>query len=96
VLVLLLAVRLLTELVRLVAVTLDRFVSDLAGLSEGGLQRLSVSERAWLRLPGQILLGLALALLQLLAIFTVLFRQAATKLNDLVVGLAEGEASAAA
>jgi hypothetical protein len=52
---------------------------------------MGASERAWLRLPGIVLLGIALLILQFLAIFTVLLRQATTKLNDFVVGLAEGE-----
>ena len=44
-----------------------------------------------MRLPGSVLLGIAFLVLQFLAIFAVFFRQAATKLNDFVVGLAEGE-----
>ncbi|GAB4566391.1 MAG: hypothetical protein Kow0047_17740 [Anaerolineae bacterium] len=91
VLVILAAIRVVTELLRLIAVTLDRFVTDLGEHSEAGLRRVETHERAWVRLPGVVLLGLALALLQLLAIFTVLIRQATTKLNDLIVGLAEGE-----
>lgn len=85
------AIRIITELLRLIFVTLDRFVIDLGELSEAGLQRTEASERAWIRLPGAVLLGLAFVILQFLAIFTVLFRQAATKLNDFIVGLAEGE-----
>lgn len=90
-LVFLTAIRIITELLRLIFVTLDRFVMDLGELSEGGLRRMEASERAWVRLPGSVLLGLAFVLLQFLAIFTVLFRQAATKLNDFIVALAEGE-----
>jgi hypothetical protein len=90
-LVVLLAIRIVTELLRLIFVTLDRFVTDLGERSEGGLRRMEVAERAWVRLPGSVLLGLAFVVLSFLAIFTVLFRQAATKLNDFVVGLAEGE-----
>lgn len=85
------AIRIFTELLRLVFVTLDKFVLDLALRSEAGLRRTETSERAWVRLPGTVLLGLALAILLFLAIFTVLFRQAATLLNNFVVGLAEGE-----
>lgn len=90
-LVVLLTVRIITELLRLIFVTLDRFVMDLGERSEEGLRRADAAERAWVRLPGSILLGLAFVLLQFLAIFTVLLRQAAVKLNDFVVGLAEGE-----
>ena len=90
-LVVLLAIRIFTELARLIFVTLDRFVTDLGERSEGGLRRMEASEGAWVRLPGAVLLGLAFVILSLLGIFTVLFRQAATKLNDFVVGLAEGE-----
>jgi len=90
-LVFLTALRIITELLRLIFVTLDRFVMDLGERSEAGLRRTEASERAWVRLPGVVLLGIALVLLQFLAIFTVFFRQAATKLNDLIVGLAEGE-----
>lgn len=90
-LVVLLTLRIVTELIRLIFVTLDSFVMDLGGRSEGGLRRMEASERAWVRLPGSVLLGIAFVLLQLLAIFTVFFRQLATKLNDFVVGLAEGE-----
>ncbi len=91
VLVFLTALRIVTELIRLFAVTLDRFVMDVAERSEAGLERAEATERAWVRLPGAVLLGLALVLLEFLTIFTVLFRQAATKVNDFVVGLAEGE-----
>lgn len=90
-LVVLMAIRIITEILRLVFVTLDRFVMDLGERTEEGLRRTEAAERAWVKLPGSVLLGLAFVILQLLAIFTVLFRQAATKLNDLVVGLAEGE-----
>lgn len=90
-LVILMAIRIVTEFFRLLAVTLERFVMDLGERTEAGLQRTEAAERAWVRLPGSVLLGLAFALLQLLAIVTVLFRQAATKVNDFVVGLAEGE-----
>lgn len=92
VLVLLTALRIITELIRLIAVTLDRFVMDLAERSEAGLQRTeATTDRAWVRLPGAVLLGLALIVLEFLTIFTVLLRQAATKVNDFIVGLAEGE-----
>lgn len=90
-LVVLTAVRIVTELLRLIFVTLDRFVMDLGELSEAGLQRTEASERAWVRLPGSVLLGIGFVVLQFLAIFTVLLRQAAAKVNDFVVGLAEGE-----
>lgn len=90
-LVVLLTIRIITELLRLIFVTLDRFVMDLGERSEEGLRRTEAAERAWVRLPGSILLGLAFVLLQFLAIFTVLLRQAAVKLNDFIVGLAEGE-----
>jgi hypothetical protein len=88
------AIRIITELLRLLFVTLDRFVMGLGEQSESGLRRTESSERAWVRLPGMVLLGIAFVLLQFLAIFTVLFRQAATKLNDFVVALAEGEEQA--
>ena len=91
VLVVLTAIRIFTELLRLLFVTLDRFVMDLGERSEGGLRQMETSKHAWVRLPGIVLLGLAFAILQFLAIFTVLLRQAATKLNDFIVGLAEGE-----
>lgn len=90
-LVFLTAIRIFTELLRLIFVTLDKFVMDLALRSEAGLRRSETSERAWVRLPGTVLLGLALAIVLFLAIFTVLFRQAATLLNSFIVGLAEGE-----
>lgn len=85
-LVVLLTIRIFTELIRLLFVTLDRFVTDLGERAEEGLRRVEAAERAWVRLPGSVLLGLAF-----LAIFTVLLRQASTKLNDFIVGLAEGE-----
>lgn len=92
-LVILNALRLVTELLRLLFVTLDRFVMGLGEQSETGLNRASASDRAWVRLPGAILLGIAFFILQFLAIFTVLFRQLATKLNDFIVALAEGDRS---
>jgi len=85
------ALRIVTELARLLSLTLDRFVMGLGEESEAGLVRLGASERAWVRLPGSVLVGIALAFLQFLAIFTVFLRQAATKLNDFVVALAEGD-----
>lgn len=90
-LVILAAVRIVTELLRLLFVTLERFVMDLGERSEAGLQRTETVDRAWVRLPGSVLLGIAFVVLQFLAIFAVFFRQASTKLNDFVVGLAEGE-----
>lgn len=90
-LVVLTAIRIVTELIRLVFVTLDRFVTDLGESSEGGLRNLDTSDHAWVKLPGIVLIGIAFVILQFLAIITVLFRQAATKLNDFVVGLAEGD-----
>jgi len=90
-LVILAAVRIVTELLRLLFVTLERFVMDLGERSEAGLQRTETVDRAWVRLPGSVLLGIAFVVLQFLAIFAVFFRQASTKVNDFVVGLAEGE-----
>lgn len=90
-LVILTAMRIVTELLRLIFVTLERFVTDLGERSEVGLQRTETVERTWVRLPGSVLLGIAFVLLQFLAIFAVFFRQASTKLNDFIVGLAEGE-----
>ena len=92
VLVALTAIRIITELLRLIFVTIDGFVMGLGEASEKGLRGVE-SARAWVRFPGAVLLGLAFVLLQLLAIFTVFLRQTATKLNDLIVivGLAEGE-----
>ncbi|MCD6289785.1 MAG: hypothetical protein J7M34_04720 [Anaerolineae bacterium] len=90
-LVVLTLIRIVTELLRMIFVTLDRFVTDLGEHSETGLEQVETAERAWVRLPGAVLLGLAFALLQLLKVFTVLLRQAAEKLNDFIVSLAEGE-----
>ena len=90
-LVVLLTIRIVTELIRLVFVTVDRLVMDLGERSESGLTRVEASERAWVRLPGSVLLGIAFVILQFLAIFTVFFRQASTLLNNLVIALAEGE-----
>ena len=90
-LVIITAMRIVTELLRFFFVTLERFVMHLAEHSEAGLQRTETAERAWVRLPGSVLLGAILIVLQFLAIFAVLFRQASTTLNDFVIGLAEGE-----
>jgi hypothetical protein len=90
-LVLLTSIRIFTELARLVFVTVDRFVMDLGERTEAGLRQTEISDRAWLRLPGVVLLGIAFIMLAFLAIFTVFLRQLATRLNDFVVGLAEGE-----
>jgi len=84
-------IRIVTEILRLLFVTLDSLVTDLGQRSQEGLSRAETSERAWVRLPGLVLLGVAYAILALLAIGTVLLRQAFTKLNDFVAGLAEGE-----
>ncbi len=90
-LVILTALQIITELLRLLFVTLERFIVDLGERTEEGLSRTEAAQRAWVRLPGSILLGFSFAILQFLAIFMVLFRQAATKVNDFIVGLAEGE-----
>ena len=90
-LVILTAIRIVTELLRLLFVTVERFIMDLGERTETGLQRTETADRAWVRLPGSVLLGIAFLLLQFLAIFAVFFRQASTKLNDFVLGLAEGE-----
>ena len=91
-LVILTAIRIVTELLRLLFVTVERFIMDLGERTETGLQRTETAERAWVRLPGSVLLGIAFLLLEFLAIFAVFFRQAATKLNDFILELAEGEA----
>jgi hypothetical protein len=91
-LVVLTAIRIVTELLRLVFVTVESFIMDLGERTETGLQRTETADRAWLRLPGSVLLGIAFLVLEFLAIFAVFFRQAATKLNDFILGLAEGEA----
>ena len=91
-LVILTAIRIVTELLRLFFVTVERFIMDLGERTETGLQRTETAERAWVRLPGSVLLGIAFLVLQFLAIFAVFFRQAATKLNDFILELAEGEA----
>src|SRR5207245_11561359 len=91
-LVILTAIRIVTDLLRLLFVTVERFVMDLGERTEAGLQRTETTERAWVRLPGSVLLGIAFLLLEFLAIFAVFFRQAATKLNDFILGLTEGEA----
>jgi hypothetical protein len=90
-LVILTAIRIITELLRLLFVTVERFIMDLGERTETGLQRTETTERAWVRLPGSVLLGIAFLLLEFLAIFAVFFRQASTKLNDFILGLTEGE-----
>ena len=90
-LVILTAIRIVTELLRLLFVTLESFIMDLGERTETGLQRTETADRGWVRLPGSVLLGIAFLLLQFLAIFAVFFRQAATKMDDFVLGLAEGE-----
>ena len=90
-LVILTAMRIVTELFRLLFVTVERFIMDLGERTETGLQRTETTERAWVRLPGSVLLGIAFLLLEFLAIFAVFFRQASTKLNDFILGLTEGE-----
>jgi len=91
IMVVLMTLRIVTELIRLFFVMLDSFVMDLGGRSERGLNGLDAASRTWVRLPGMVLLGIAFVILQLIAIFTVFFRQASTKVNDFVIGLAEGE-----
>ena len=91
-LVILTTIRIVTELLRLFFVTVESFIMDLGERTETGLQRTETAERAWVRLPGSVLLGIIFLVLQFLAIFAVFFRQAATKLNDFILGLTEGEA----
>ena len=90
-LVILTAIRIVTEILRLLFVTVERFIMDLGERTEAGLQRTETVDRTWVRLPGAVLLGIAFLVLQFLAIFAVFFRQASTKLNDFIVGLGEGE-----
>src|SRR5262249_30011636 len=90
-LVILTAIRIVTEILRLLFVTVERFIMDLGERTEAGLQRTETADRTWVRLPGSVLLGVAFLVLQFLAIFAVFFRQAATKLNASMVGRGEGE-----
>jgi len=90
-LVILTAVQIVTVFLRFFFVLLDRFIVRLGEFAETGLQGAVAAERAWVRLPGSVFLGIIFLVLQFLAIFTVLFRQASTTLNDFIVGLAEGE-----
>src|SRR2546428_13988750 len=85
------AIRIDTELLRLLFVSVEGFIMDLGERPEAGMQRTESTERAWVRLPGSVLLGLAFLVLEFLAIFAVFFRQASTKLNDFILGLTEGE-----
>lgn len=93
-LVLLNSIRIVTELVRLLFLNLDRFVSGLGEQSETGLRGIEASDRAWVRLPGSVVLGIAFALLLFLSIFTVLLRQATTRANDFIVSLSDGDEEA--
>jgi len=65
-LVILTAMRIVTELLRLFFVTVESFIMDLGERTEAGLQRTETADRAWVRLPGSVLLGIAFLVLQFL------------------------------
>lgn len=81
-------IRIVTELIRIATVAVDSLVTALGEGSESGLKS-TEAKGLWLRLPGTVLLGAAMAILQFIAIFTVLARQTATTVNEFVRTLAE-------
>lgn len=88
-------VRVVTLLARILAGKLDSFVTGLGERSEQGLARVDTSGRAWVRLPTNVLWGVAAVVLRLLSIVTVFLRQITTTLDDFFRVLAEGESEAA-
>ena len=88
--------RVATLLTRILAAKLDTFVTGLGERSEQGLSRVETSGTAWVRLPTNVLWGVAAVVLRLLSIVTVFLRQITATVDEFLRVLAEGEGTTGA
>jgi hypothetical protein len=86
-LVVVLLLRLVTQLIRFLFEALDNLVSRLSELAETNVQGADVQGMPWVTIVKQVVLNVVYAVLQLLAIVTVLLRQLATTLDEFVAAL---------
>ena len=86
-LVVVLLLRLVTQLIRFLFEALDSLVTRLSDLAEENVRGADVQGMPWVVIVKQIVLNVIYAVLQLLAIVTVLLRQLATTLDEFVAAL---------
>lgn len=81
--------RLVTLLLRVAAELLDRFVTNLAERSEGGISAVGATARSWVSLPTAVFWGIAAIVLRAASVVTVFARQATETVDDFLRTLAE-------
>ena len=91
-LVFIMALRIVTLLVRILFSRLDTFVTTLGERSEEGLRPTETDETAWTRLPASVFWGIAAVTLRIASIVTVFGRQLSFTADEFLRTLAEGEA----
>jgi Fe2+ transport system protein B len=94
-LVVVLLLRLVTQLIRFLFEALDNLVSRLSEMAEQNVRGADVQGMPWVVIVKQVILNIVYAVLQLLAIVTVLLRQLATTLDEFVAALYVQQESAA-
>jgi hypothetical protein len=83
--------RIFTLLLRIAAEWIDRFVTNLAERSEGGISRAGSTGNAWISLPASVAWGIAAVVLRASSVITVFARQITATLDGFLEDLA-GEA----
>lgn len=81
--------RIVTLLLRVLADKLDRFVTNLAQRSEGGIGRVGTQARSWVSLPAAVAFGAAAIALRALSVATVFARQITETADEFLRALAE-------
>ncbi len=94
-LVVVLLLRLVTQLIRFLFEALDNLVTRLSEMAEQNVRGADVQGMPWVVIVKQVILNIIYAVLQLLAIVTVLLRQLATTLDEFVAALYVQQESAA-
>ena len=94
-LVVVLLLRLVTQLIRFLFEALDNLVTRLSEMAEQNVRGADVQGMPWVVIVKQVILNIVYAVLQLLAIVTVLLRQLATTLDEFVAALYVQQESAA-
>jgi hypothetical protein len=90
-----LLLRLVTQLIRFLFEALDNLVTRLSEMAEQNVRGADVQGMPWVVIVKQVILNIVYAVLQLLAIVTVLLRQLATTLDEFVAALYVQQESAA-
>ena len=94
-LVVVLLLRLVTQLIRFLFEALDNLVTRLSEMAEQNVRGADVQGMPWVVIVKQVILNIIYAVLQLLAIVTVLLRQLATTLDEFIAALYVQQESAA-